>query len=86
LSPLSGATEAFDSRGNAHLHMGKLDDAIGDYDNALKLDPTNWKPLYGRGVAKIRKSDTVGGQIDIDAAVKLHADAAAEERKLGISP
>ena len=86
LSPLSGATEAFDSRGNAHLHQGKVDDAIGDYDSALKLDPTNWQPLYGRGVAKIRTGDTVGGQADIVAAVKLHADAAAEERNLGISP
>ena len=24
-----------------------------DYDAALKLDPGNWRPLYGRGVVKL---------------------------------
>ena len=86
LSPLSGATEAYNNRGNAHFHLGALGDAVVDYDAALKLDPGNWQPLYGRGVVKLRKGDTAGGRTDIDAAVKLHPGAPDEERRRGIAP
>lgn len=85
LSPLSGATEAYNNRGDAHIHLGGLAEAVADYDAALKLYPGNWQALYARGVVKLRMGDTAGGQTDIDAAVKLHPGAAQEERKRGIA-
>lgn len=85
LSPLSGATEAYNNRGDAHFNLGALAEALADYDAALKLYPGNWQSLYARGVVKLRMGDTAGGRTDIDAAVKLHPGAADEERKRGIA-
>jgi tetratricopeptide (TPR) repeat protein len=87
LDPAGGSgTEAYNSRGNAHFHLGALGDAIADYDTALKRYPDFWEALYGRGVAKLRQGDMAGGKADIDAAAKLHPHAAEEERKRGIGP
>jgi tetratricopeptide (TPR) repeat protein len=35
--------------------MGKLDEAIADYDAAIKLQPKQAWSLYGRGLAKQKK-------------------------------
>ncbi|NOT39958.1 MAG: tetratricopeptide repeat protein, partial [Alphaproteobacteria bacterium] len=86
LSPVSGATEAFDSRGNAHFHKGDFAAAIDDYTAALKLWPENPQALYGRGAAKSRRGDTTGAAADMNAARALKADIAAAEEKLGIGP
>ena len=86
LSPLSGATEAFDSRGDAHFLKGDFAGAINDYDEALKLWPENSKALYGRGAAKSLNGDIIGAQADIKAAVKLQADVARVKAKRGIAP
>lgn len=86
LSPLSGATEAFDSRGDAHFHMGDFAAAIDDYTAALKLWPENPQALYGRGVAKSRRGDTLGAAADMNAARALKVGIAAAEEKLGIKP
>ena len=63
--------DVLDTRGFVHLRLGKMDDAIKDYDAALKLDPKLAGALYGRGVAKMKKGDKAGGSADI-AAAKAH--------------
>jgi hypothetical protein len=40
--------------------------------------------MYGRGAARIRNGDRVGGQADIDGARKLQPDVETAEAKLGI--
>lgn len=75
---------AFDSRGLVHLRLGNLDKAIADYDDALKLDPKFAGSLYGRGLAKIKKGDKVGGDADIVAAIAIKAGIAEEYAKLGV--
>jgi tetratricopeptide (TPR) repeat protein len=57
-----------DIRGFVNLRLGKIDDAIKDYDAALKLDPKLAGALYGRGVAKMKKNDRAGGGADIASA------------------
>jgi len=42
------------------------DDAIADFDAALIADLTF--ALHGRGLAKVKKGDTLGGEADIAAA------------------
>ena len=50
------APDVLDTRGFVNLRLGKKDDAIKDYDAALKLDPKLPGALYGRGVAKARRA------------------------------
>ena len=84
-SRTSEATEAYNSRGNIHFHLGDWSNAIRDYDQALKLWPEYPQALFGRGAAKSRYGDVQSGQADI-VAVKLQSDVAAVESKLGITP
>jgi tetratricopeptide (TPR) repeat protein len=86
LSHTSEATVGYNSRGDAHFHKGNFETAIGDYDHALKLWAEYPQAMFGRGAAKIRNGDVVGGQADLDAARKLQPDVASAEAKLGIKP
>jgi tetratricopeptide (TPR) repeat protein len=71
------------SRGFVYLRLNRLDEAIADFDAALKPRPnTYW--LYGRGIAKLRKGDTAGGNADITAAKGYKADIAEEFARWGI--
>lgn len=86
LSPVSEATEGYNSCGNAHFLAGHFRAAIGDYDQAVKRWPQYPEALYGRGAAKTREGDKAGGGADMAAARKLRADIATAEKKLGIEP
>ncbi len=61
-------TPALDSRGFVYLQMKRYDDAIVDFDAALKQSPEMAASLFSRGVAKIRKGDRPGGEKDLAAA------------------
>jgi tetratricopeptide (TPR) repeat protein len=50
-----------DTRGFVYLKLGQTENAIKDYDAALKLNPKLAGSLYGRGLAKTRKGDRNGG-------------------------
>ena len=65
-----GYADALDSRGFVNLKLGKPAEAIIDYDAALKLSRSA-SSLYGRGLAKKRIGDAVGGDKDIIAARAL---------------
>ena len=75
-----------DSRGFAYLRLGRLDDGLVDYDEALKLNPKQAGSLYGRGLAKLKKGDAVGGEADIGAAKAIQADIAEEFERYGVTP
>jgi hypothetical protein len=55
------------TRGFVYLRLDRLDEAIADYDAALKLNPKMAGPLYGRGIARQKKGDQAGGDADIAA-------------------
>ena len=57
-----------DSRGFVYLRLGQFDDAIADYNAALKINPKIASSLYGRGVAKLKKGDSSGGTVDMATA------------------
>jgi tetratricopeptide (TPR) repeat protein len=46
-----------DSRGTVLLQMGRLDEAIADFDRALEKSPNMAPSLFGRAVAWSRKGD-----------------------------
>ena len=56
--------------------MQQFVSAIADFDAALELVPDNASSLYGRGLARLKKGDTAGGNADIKAAQAIKADIA----------
>jgi tetratricopeptide (TPR) repeat protein len=57
----------YNVRGFVDLKLGRNDQALADYNTALKLDPNSPHALYGRGLAKKRRGD-VDGEADRSAA------------------
>ena len=55
------APDVLDSRALVYLRLGKLEDAIHDYDSALHTDPGMPTSLYGRGLAKLRPGENCSG-------------------------
>jgi membrane associated rhomboid family serine protease/Flp pilus assembly protein TadD len=75
-----------DSRGFAYLRLSRLDDAVADYNEALGRNPKLASSLYGRGLAKLEKGDTAGGEADIAAAKAIQANIAEEFARYGVTP
>jgi len=64
---------------------GKIDRAIGDYDTALRLDPTLADIFNARGELFLRKGDRPRALADFAAAIKLnpqHEAARANHKSL----
>jgi len=76
----------WDSYALVALRAGRLDDALARYGQALTLNPKAAGALYGRGLAKQRKGDTVGGDQDIAAAKALSPKVGDELQEAGITP
>jgi tetratricopeptide (TPR) repeat protein len=75
-----------DSRGFVYLRLSQLDDAVADYDQALRRNPKQAGSLYGRGLAKLRKGDVAGSEADIAAAKAIQADIVEEFARYGVNP
>ncbi len=82
LGPGDAAT--LNSRGFTYLKMRKYDFAVADFDAALKRDPRQSGPLYGRGVAKRMNGDAAGANADIAAAKRLDPEVARVFERYGI--
>ena len=82
----AGVPDVLDTRGFVYLKLNQFDNAIKDYDAALKGDPRLAGSLYGRGIAKLRKGDRNGGSSDISAARQIRADIADEFGRYGLKP
>jgi tetratricopeptide (TPR) repeat protein len=74
-----------DNRGFLYLRLNRLDEAIADYDAALKINPKQVGALYGRGLAKQKNGDPAGGDADIAAAKAIKATIADEFAKYGVN-
>jgi len=73
-------------RGLIYPKLGQFDKALADYETALTLtkNPNNAEWLCGRGVAKLKKGDTSGGNADIASAKTIKADIAEDYTKYGV--
>ena len=81
-SPMMPRT--FDFRGLIYLKLGQLDFAIQDYNSALRIEPKMASALFGRGLARIKKGDTAGGNADVEAAKKLETKVADDFSSYGV--
>jgi tetratricopeptide (TPR) repeat protein len=77
--------DVMDSRAFVYLRLDRFDDAIADYNAVLKIEPKKSSSLYGRGLAKLRKSDAAGGNADIAAATAIQSDIVAVFARYGVT-
>lgn len=54
-----------DSRGTVLLQLGRLDEAIRDFDQALKHSPHQTNSIYLRAVARSKQGDYAGAHADL---------------------
>ncbi len=66
------SSDAYQGRGVAYRALAKLDEAIGDFDHAIELDPTNAAAYNSRGNAYSDKRDYDRALADYDQAIKLN--------------
>jgi tetratricopeptide (TPR) repeat protein len=82
IQPKSAPT--LDSRGFVQFRLGKLNDALSDYDAALAITPKQPSSLFMRGVVKDRLGQD--GSSDIAAALALSPGVAQVYKSYGVTP
>ncbi len=83
---LNTTAAAQNNRGLVFMKMGRLQQAVTDFDAALKYSPKLAEALYARGVARRKLGDVKRGLADIEAARALDASVAESFAIYGISP
>lgn len=78
--------EIIDSRAFTLLRMGRIDEAVADYDRALAKVPAMESALYGRAIAWSRKGDKARAAADFAAAARIDPDAAKRFADWGVKP
>ncbi len=66
---------AYINRGNLKAEQNNFDEAISDYTEAIKLDPTNVQAYKFRAIVKNNKEDYEGALADYQSAYKLEPDS-----------
>ena len=74
-----------DTRGYAYFKLGQFQQAIQDYEAALRAYPGMASTLYQRGVAKLKLGDGTG-EVDIAAARSINSRIAERMSEIGVIP
>jgi Tfp pilus assembly protein PilF len=72
--------KAFIDRGNEWSHKGEWDEAIRDYDEAIRIDPKNAVAYFHRGTAWHQLEHTDKAIRDYDEAIRLNPKIASAFR------
>ena len=75
-----GDDSALDSEGLVLYQLGRYQDAVVAFDQALKISPKLAPSLFVRGLAKQKLGDAAGGASDIAAAKAINADVISSFR------
>lgn len=81
----SASADAHIDRGIRSCRKGNLDEAISEFNRAIRLDPTCAKAYHNRGVAWILKGDYDQAIADFDAAIGLNPAYAVAYRNRGLA-
>jgi tetratricopeptide (TPR) repeat protein len=74
------------NRGMVYLRQGRLDDAMADFQSALKLRSQFPLARYALGLVELRKGLTVQGQADLTAAQTQFPGVAKRLASMGFRP
>jgi tetratricopeptide (TPR) repeat protein len=77
--------DAYDKRGQAKGNLGRHQEAIQDYNEAIKLIPDDFTVHYNRGIDKLKDGDSVGAIQDFNKTLELNPDHAEAYRNRGIA-
>lgn len=69
-----GTAAESNEAGLRHYHAGRLEEALAEFDRALRLDPTNAKALKNRGALHWRAGRPEAAIADLEGAVALDPD------------
>jgi tetratricopeptide (TPR) repeat protein len=78
--------ETLDSLGLVYFRLGRYDDAVKTYTQALAIDDTLPSSHYVRGVAELRLGDQVAAQADLQRAAAEDKGMAARFAGWGVKP
>jgi tetratricopeptide (TPR) repeat protein len=73
------------NRGLVLLRLGRLDDAIAQYGEAIRAQPRDAAALYGRGLAELKKGQKAAGDADIAAATAIAPQAGEPYKRFGLA-
>lgn len=73
----SGSDFAYFNRGHARHVADDIAGALGDYDQAIRLDPTRGKYYNNRGTARAAGGDFDGALADFNASIRLTPEFAS---------
>src|SRR5262249_38412941 len=76
---------AYSTGGAACRSKGNLDQAIADYDMAIRVDPKNAPAYYNRGLAYGRRHDLDRAIADFDEAIRLDPKDVAPRYQRGLA-
>lgn len=86
LAKTPGFPAYLDSRAFVLLRLGRLDEAIAGYTQAIHKAPQQAASLYGRGVAWSRKGDKAQAAADQAVALKIDPKVRTEFEGYGVTP
>jgi tetratricopeptide (TPR) repeat protein len=84
LSKAPEATVILDSRGLVFLRLGRLDEAITDFNRALAKNPNQPYSLFGRAVAWAGKGEKSKSDAAAAAADKIDPNVRADFEGYGV--
>jgi tetratricopeptide (TPR) repeat protein len=77
------ASWAHNRRGEASVNEGQAAEALADFDEALKLDPENWRAAHNRGVSRAEKGELARAVADFSHVIQLKPDYGPAYRNRG---
>jgi tetratricopeptide (TPR) repeat protein/predicted aspartyl protease len=78
-------SQVMQNRALVLLRLGRVDEAIVQYNAALKLQPRAAWSLYGRGLAEQKKGQAAAADADIQAATAIAPGLPAEAKRYGLA-
>jgi tetratricopeptide (TPR) repeat protein len=77
------ASWAHNRRGETSVREGRAADALANFDEALKLDPENWRAAHNRGVSRAEKGELATAVADFSYVIRLKDDYGPAYRNRG---
>jgi tetratricopeptide (TPR) repeat protein len=74
------------NRGLVLLRLGRFDDSIAQYGEAIHAQPRDATAFYGRGLAELKKGAKAAGDADIAAATAIAPQAGEFYKRFGLTP